>query len=149
MSDRFEVRPATEEDLPYVYSSWVLTAFDANDALRFRNGERASARKGVFCDGLTRLLGKVLARSRVDVAHPKSAPDEIAGYVCYEPGVIHALTVKRTPWRGMGAARVLMEHVGASGEAFRYSFLSREARSFYEHFSSRAVYDPFAALETP
>jgi hypothetical protein len=163
MSDRFRLREARASDHPFVYSAWIRTAWEAHGALvmRFQKSEkpedgtppraeyvRAACRKTVFCEGQHRLVERLIRECDLLVAHHHAVEDEIAGFICFERArkVVHAIYVKKDPWRKQGAARLLMQGTGLVGKSgVRYSQTSRLAERFYGKFlEDGGTYDPFA-----
>lgn len=57
---------------------------------------------------------QVLAHFTVLVAHPEGAEDEIAGFIAYQGRTLALIYVKKTPWRHMGVAQMLLRRSGFS-----------------------------------
>ena len=97
---RVEVRPAVDNDLAYISSTW-LKAYLSGSAL----GSRMSHE--TYYTLHRPLVASLLGRCTVTVAHPAEDHDTILGFIVCAPGVVHMLYV-RNAWRGNGIARTLM-----------------------------------------
>ena len=105
MEPLWNLRLSTEDDLPFILSSWL------------RGHRKASVTSGIsntiYYRSQEALLKKLLAASVVVVACAKDDVDQIFGYVCYEAvgGInlaVHWVYVKQ-PFRSLGMARDLLQ----------------------------------------
>lgn len=162
-SPRFETRAATADDLSFIMSSWLNAGWEQHQALSLRSEvrppkdapkdapkafryDRAHCRKTTYMAGQKRAIAAVLGACPVLVAHPTGAPDEIAGWVCYDgtAKLILACYVKHTPWRRQGVGSLLMQATGLVGQpGVAFGQFSRTAERFYSRFFPDVSFDPF------
>jgi hypothetical protein len=99
-SNMILVRDVREEDLPLIYSTWLLGLYHGCDWF-------GRIKKDSFFANYKVSLEKRLPHCTIKVASLKEDPDVILGYVCYRGNVLDWLFVKKA-WRKMGIAKMLM-----------------------------------------
>jgi hypothetical protein len=114
--------PATPRELNFVRSSWTKSALKARPARVFLDAEGKPVRfeqmsAGLFIVGHARYVDRVLKTARVVVADPIAAPGTLAGWLCYEPGVVHYCYVGQT-FRRMGVAKMLIGELSLQPMAY-------------------------------
>ncbi len=88
-----KTRPATTEDLQFVRASWFES---------YRHGGKApSCGYDIYSRGQSFLIRQLTDKNSVVVAFHPDQPDEICGWVCFQPAAIHYLYVKHA-YRRLG-----------------------------------------------
>lgn len=119
MSEPVLIRPATEADLPLIFSSWIRS---------YRHGNPATLRQGrSYAESQHRIVERLLARAEVRVACYSGSPSLILGWACIERknSTIHYCYVKNA-YRGLGLVRSLLGSL--LGQPLRYSHRTRKLR---------------------
>lgn len=100
----FSVRPLRSGDEAFTYSSFLSWC------------RESEASAGIFDRNFYPVMkdqwASVLRTFDVLVAHPRGDEEEIAGYLAHKAGVIAFVYVKRSPWRQMGVATLLLREAG-------------------------------------
>jgi hypothetical protein len=99
-SDTIQIRNAVREDLPLIYSTWLLGLYHGCDWFNRID-------KKAFFDNYKKLIEKRVVDSDIKVAVLSDDPDVILGYVCYRNNVLDWIFVKKA-WRKMGIAKMIM-----------------------------------------
>lgn len=100
-ADLVTIRPATPEDDNFVLNAALIT-------LRNRSHLSWHVGNSDFFAGEPRILKRLLARSRVLIAHPPDDAELIAGFIVVEPPeLVHFLYVKAA-LRRQGVGRALL-----------------------------------------
>lgn len=104
--------PQNVRELNFVRKSWTLSACKARPAKLHLDEHGHVVRveqmpPKLFVAGHAKAIDRILLRARVLVADPTSAPGTLAGWVCWEPGLLHYVYVGQT-FRRMGVARLLV-----------------------------------------
>lgn len=95
-----QIRDASEEDLPLIYSTWLLGLYHGCDWFNRID-------KKVFFDNYKKIVEQRVKHSNVKLAVLKEDNDVILGYVCYRGNVLDWVFVKKA-WRKMGIAKMLV-----------------------------------------
>lgn len=146
-----EIRPATEDDLPLVFNSWIKTMWDSE-------GPRSHVRKAAYDAGTRRVARRLVETSTLVVACFPEEPDEILSWACFDGDRqrLHFVYTKAgpraAPYRRQGYARALLRTIREIWEAqgltgpvvatHRTFAWDSIARSF-----ETLEYDPFALLD--
>lgn len=96
-----KVRPIQDEDINFIYSSWVKG---------YAGLYRSQPRWAVYTLQMS-IIRELVSMCEVLVATPDGDEDQIAGWLCYEWDVYHFCYVK-SPFRRFGVARTLLEASG-------------------------------------
>lgn len=99
-SSTIQIRAAVEEDLPFIYSTWLLGLYHGCDWFNRID-------KKVFFDNYKKIVEQRVKHSNVQVAVLEEDPDVILGYVCHRGDVLDWIFVKKA-WRKMGIAKMLI-----------------------------------------
>ena len=100
-----EIRDATEADQPFIFDSW-------RHVYRFRKPRRWD--DYTYQDFMTDRMNRLFKRAVTKVAHFPDHPDDLVGWACAEPPLLHYIFVKKV-YQGQGVARLLLAHVGIIG----------------------------------
>lgn len=94
------VNPGAKGEFGFVVKSWIRYILDTNAPLI----------KQYYAEAAARTVNDLFARSRVYVAALAASPDDLFGYVAYEPGkCLHMLYVKASARRmGIGSELLSM-----------------------------------------
>lgn len=111
------IRPITQEDLPYIYSSWVFSSVKEKKK-RIQNDKEKIGRLSYLFDeawmsaATHSLASELIDQSEVYVACDPQHQDEIYGYVVAEPSkrILHWIYTKE-PFRQAYVATRLLSHV--------------------------------------
>lgn len=98
-SNTIQIRNAVKEDLPLIYSTWMLGLYHGCDWFN-------KIEKKAFFDNYKKVVEKRVTDSDIKVAVLTEDPDVILGYVCYRGNVLDWIFVKKA-WRKMGIAKML------------------------------------------
>ena len=123
------IRDMQEEDKPFIYSTWLRGLYYGSPA--FEDMDRAS-----FFANYHNIVGALLSKSIIKVAHLPESPDVILGYVVYSGHSLHWIFVKKA-FRKMGIGRALIPESGIS----KVTHMTSLGRSIKP---ANWVYDPFA-----
>lgn len=99
-SSTIQIRDAVEEDLPLIYSTWLLGLYHGCDWFN-------RIEKKAFFDNYKKVVEQRVMHSQVKVAVLVEDPDVILGYVCYRNNVLDWIFVKKA-WRKIGIAKMLV-----------------------------------------
>lgn len=126
--DLWDVRPATPEDIPFIYSSW-LKSFKHDSQLG------KSMRSSVFFENYREIIDSILSRSEVMIACLAEDPFVILGYLVFSDRVVHYAFVKEV-FRGKGILTTLTNNIP--------TFLSYTHKTFslQEHKLTSMQYNP-------
>ncbi len=111
------VRPATEEDMPFVRNSWCKATYSHLTSLHYLARLGRPPRYEIYKTLFDGVMDKILESADVDLAVVESDPDSILGY-CVSDGkdgqsVLHYIQVKKYMWR-KGIAKSLLDALGFS-----------------------------------
>jgi GNAT superfamily N-acetyltransferase len=128
------IRPAEGGDVGLVLSSWLQSYYHS----------RAPAiwdipRDLFFSEqGHQGIVKNLLKRCPVLVAHAPELPDEIYGWVCFDPAALHYVYIKEL-WRMKGVASALLDAAPGLVRCSHYT------RAFIEGPGRKRVffYDPY------
>lgn len=117
------IRAATEEDISFIFNSWLKSFRDSNFGKQITNT--------IYFAQHHKLIENLLQSCSVFVACNQSNPGELYGYICYEKVdgifVMHYIYVKHT-YRKLGIARLLAN----------YSEFNEDLASMYTHASKNS-----------
>jgi hypothetical protein len=103
MNEQIRLRPANEEDVPFIFSSWLKSFRTSHFANKLVNS--------VYFAEHHKLIEKIVKNAHVIVACNNSDPSQIYGWVCAQQieGIftLHFVYIKH-PFRKMGLARLLI-----------------------------------------
>lgn len=130
MSDEttIKTRPATSSDLNFVRASWF-------DSWR-HGGKTPDCGYDMYRRGASFLIRLLTSRHPVVVTYLEDVPDEIIGWICYEPGVLHYVYVKQA-YRRVSIGQQLCALASPS----IHTFETRSGKRLLAKIGSR--YDPF------
>jgi hypothetical protein len=100
----FLTRPLRESDHAFTYANFLKSYRESDYTAGIPNT--------AFFEHHSQTWTTVLALFDVLVAHPEGDEDEIAGFVAFKGNCIAWIYVKKTPWRRMGVARMLLDAAG-------------------------------------
>jgi hypothetical protein len=103
MTTEFNIRKATGQDLPFIYSTWL-------NSFKHSSNIGKSCRSTIFFEEYRQIIDNILAQSEVRVACHHEVPDVIFGYAVYDPECIHYAFTKES-FRKLGIAKKLLEPV--------------------------------------
>jgi GNAT superfamily N-acetyltransferase len=97
-----KIRPAAEADLRFIFDSWIES---------YRRSKYTRDLAGIiYRNEHSPRIRSALSRCKVLVACDKSDENQIAGYVVFEPPILHYLYVKRE-MRRFGVGTLLAQQV--------------------------------------
>lgn len=138
--ERIHVRPLEEEDLPFIFSSWLRSYRASAFAKRIK--------KDVYFLWHQLVVERILARPSVStiVACLDGHPDVILGFIVFEkvkdePKIIHYAFVKES-FRRMGITKTLMIGTGIRGPFF-FSHWTYALDPIFDKNQERMIYDPY------
>lgn len=99
-SNTIQIRDVREEDLPLIYSTWLLGLYHGCEWF-------GRIKKDSFFKNYKRALEGLLPRCQIKVAALADDPDVILGYVCFRGESLDWIFVKKA-WRKMGIAKSLL-----------------------------------------
>lgn len=99
-SNTIQIRDVKEEDLPLIYSTWLLGLYHGCEWMN-------RIKKESFFKNYKLFIERRLPLCTVKVAALADDPDVILGYVCYRDNVLDWIFVKKA-WRKMGIAKMLL-----------------------------------------
>lgn len=105
-SSLWDIRDATETDLPFIYSTWLKS-------YRYDSLIGKGCRNTIFYSHYTKIIDHILTGSEVKVimaAHLED-PKVTFGYLVYEPHIVHYVFVKEE-FRKHGIAKCLYSSIG-------------------------------------
>lgn len=110
------IRPANEEDVPFIFNSWLKSYRTSPFGKKLSNS--------IFYPEHHKLLERLLKTSSVLVACSNNDPSQIYGYICTAliEGIftVHYIYVKHT-FRKLGIAKVLYASVNPQNEKGIYT----------------------------
>jgi GNAT superfamily N-acetyltransferase len=98
--DSIVVRGLLPEDLPFIYSTWLLGLYHGNSWFKLID-------KTVYFEHYKKIVEALLITSMVQVACLESDRDVIVGYSIHRDNRLHWIFVKKA-WRRLGVAKALM-----------------------------------------
>lgn len=102
MADPVRLRTRAPGDDAFIYSSWLKSYRQSPAAKEFSND--------VYYSGQSRLIARLMKEATILLACSQDDEDQVYGYICFGPGLLHYLYVKHA-YRGYGIARLLTERV--------------------------------------
>lgn len=99
-SSTIQIRDAKPEDLPLIYSTWLLGLYHGCDWF-------SRIKKESFFRNYKVVIERLIPKCEVKVACLADDEDVILGYVCYRGENLDWIFVKKA-WRKMGIARMLL-----------------------------------------
>lgn len=138
------IRPFIEDDVNFIFHSWIETAKEYSSIGR-------NMRKSIFIKECRHLIQKILNRADGLMAFNAEDPTQIFGYLIYENDsdkipLLHFIYVKGL-FRNMGIARKLMESADIHPKtSFFYTQLTTYTDEFLKDFESKYNYDPYLVL---
>lgn len=109
LDDKLMVRPKTDNDMSFIYSSWLRSNRGSVMSTKIPNNTYYHEHKKVI---------NFLLKEReisIDILCSKDDPDHILGFISYENGIIHFLYIKYS-YRKMGFANFLLEKVSNNSD---------------------------------
>lgn len=100
-------RPPTEDEMAFIYSGWLRSHRYSRFAVDIPGP--------IYFDNHKKVVELLLSTGRIVVACNPDHPDQLFGFVCYQPthggaAVMHYLYVKQ-PFRRFGIATAMYRHV--------------------------------------
>lgn len=128
-------RSPRPEDESFLYSSWLRSYRDSPTMAGIPNT--------VYYKEMHECIESVLKRATVLVAANETDPDQILGYIVYEPGTIYWTYIKH-PFRGHGIGKALENAALVNQEApVKYTCKTRTSDSLVKK-RAYLQYDPFS-----
>ena len=94
------LRPATTEDLPFIYATWLRSQYYGSPWFR-------QIPYAVYFTEYRKIVERYVASSRISVSCLSADPDVVLGYAVYSPsGVLRWIYVKKA-WRQQGVSKDL------------------------------------------
>lgn len=140
------IREMSPDDLHLVLDSWVKGYRGFAFAVPSRSGRwdgQSPLPTRLYLDEHERLVRDILDRSHTLVATRPEDPDQILGWLCYEPALLHYVYVK-TIYRGWGIARRMLGRANITRERPAV-FSHRTSHSDQKLKSRMAVFNPYRA----
>ncbi len=134
----FLIRPGLPADHVFVFDSWVKSHFEYSGAGR-------ACPKKAYLAGQHRLIEAILARGRLDVAHPEGDEGTILGYLVSEGERVGHYCYVKESFRRYGVARALFA-AARLPTAFVYSHQTVDLVRILKSVKNDATFDPYAAL---
>lgn len=132
------VRKAIEADLPLVLTDWRKDYYE--HALGFSKGMSETT----FNHFHSILIKSILARSALLVACDPDEPSVVFGWICWEPGVLHFVMVKRKFRKcGIGSALLAATDLGTEFYFSHLTHLGNDVR-FNSLNYKKTQYCPYA-----
>lgn len=100
MSEQVKLRGPTGRDVPLILNSWLKSARDV--------GDRAVMSNDVYFTGYRLECLEKVTDGQVTIACDPEDDDRIFGWLCWQPGTIHYVYVKRD-YRRWGIARQMIK----------------------------------------
>ena len=143
MNDQVRLRPLIEDDLPFLFNSWLKSYRVSHFADKITNT--------IYFEDHHKLIRRILQDSKVLIACNPSDPSQLYGYVVAgeEDGilVVHYLYVKHT-FRNMGIGKTLLDATGHSTDkAGVYTHHTRMADKLAS--KQNFVYHPYLLFDLP
>jgi GNAT superfamily N-acetyltransferase len=138
-----KLRPATDDDYPFIYDSWLRAYRGSNFAGPIADIAYYDAYRKTIDQLITRSTSRLIVASLVDV------PTEMFGYCCSEQGrlpILHWCYVK-SKYRQNGIGTMLLDD--AIGVRRHYAYTFRTPDSGYLQRSASAVYQPSLSSRRP
>lgn len=141
MENNFTLRAYRDEDIPFIYNSWLKSYRDAPSMATIPNT--------LYYAGQHGLIETLLERSHVVVACSSEDPSQIMGYIVYEAprpdsSVIHWAYVKH-PFRNFGVAKALEGAATANRTNVRYTHRVKVCERLLR--TRPYTYDPFLVMQ--
>lgn len=137
----FRIRPATSEDVSFLFSSWLKSLRDSGVASR-------GISNTIFFEGQHKLIEKILQNASVHVACSVDNPAQLYGYIVAEKiegiFVMHYIYVKHT-FRRMGIGQALLNSFSHdSGAASCATHLTRMGERLLVKYNF--IYHPYLIM---
>lgn len=134
------IRAATEEDVSFIFNSWLKSYRDSQFAKQITNT--------IYFAQQHKLIEKLLETCQVFVACNSTNPGDLYGYICFEKVdsiyVLHYIYVKHT-YRKLGIAKMLAYYTDFCEEmANMYTHASKNSEHLAAKFNS--IYCPYIAF---
>lgn len=130
----WDIRPPTEEDLPFILSTWLKS-------YKLRNWLGIDRKNPIFPGGIKHVIQSLLLQKETEVcvACHQSNPKQIFGYLVYSKRAIHYAYVKEA-FRQFGIARSLYEFAGSPKY---FTMLTPMAKPVCINHRTQLKYNPF------
>ena len=143
MNDQVRLRPMIEDDLPFLFNSWLKSYRLSNFAEKITNT--------IYFEDHHKLIERIVENSNILMACNPSDPSQLYGYVVSgKEGdilILHFLYVKHT-FRNMGIGKTLLDAVGHTSEsASVYTHHTRMADKLASKHN--LVYHPYLLFDLP
>tara|TARA_R110002167_G_C12560091_1_gene641709 strand:- start:367 stop:825 length:459 start_codon:yes stop_codon:yes gene_type:complete len=137
------LRPLIEDDLPFLYNSWLKSYRFSHYAEKITNT--------IYFEDHHKLIERIIKDCKVLIACNPSDPSQLYGYIVVgeEEGilVVHFIYVKHT-FRNMGIGKTLLDAVGHSSDtASVYTHHTRMADKLASKHNF--VYHPYLLFDIP
>lgn len=125
------VRDGKEQDLPFIYSSWLLSLWGGNEWFRYID-------KNIFFKKYHDVIESILNRPKLklSIACLIEDPEIILGFSAIELGTLHYVFVKKD-WREIGIARELVPDFKT------VSHLTKIGLGFFKSHKRKPPFNPF------
>lgn len=135
------VRPATDQDISFIFNSWLKSFRDSGVLSR-------SVPNTIYFQNHHKILQKILKRSQANIACNPQDPSQIYGYIVgeYIEGIfiLHYVYVKHS-FRKMGIGKELLNSFDHdTGNASCCSHLTKMAEKFLLKYNM--IYHPYTVL---
>lgn len=126
------VRSASQDDLPFFYSTWLK-------GLRWGNPMFELIEQEKYFKNYTKVIDMLLERpnTEVRVAVLKDDPEIILGYSIFEEGRLHWVHVKKA-WRRMGIAKMLVPET-----CTEFSHVTETGKRIIDRSDRKMTFNPF------
>tara|TARA_R100000005_G_scaffold68197_1_gene36170 strand:- start:248 stop:709 length:462 start_codon:yes stop_codon:yes gene_type:complete len=143
MKESIRLRPLIDDDLPFLFSSWLKSYRSSHFAEKITNT--------IYFEDHHKIIERIIENSKVLVACNPSDPSQLYGYSVSgeedEVLVVHFLYVKHT-FRNMGIGKTLLDAIGHSNEsASVYTHHTRIADKLASKHNF--VYHPYLLFDLP
>ena len=95
-----QIRQATENDLPFIYSSWLKSNRNSGIGKDLLNE--------IYFDEHKQIIGRRFSQGAIYVAHPENEPDVLMGFISHHQGYLDYVYVKQN-FRKMKVASTLIK----------------------------------------
>ena len=143
MKESVRLRTLIDDDLPFLFSSWLKSYRSSHFAEKITNT--------IYFEDHHKVIERIIKNSKVLVACNPSDPSQLYGYsvATEEDGVLvlHFLYVKHT-FRNMGIGKTLLDAVGhKSDKAAVYTHHTRMSDKLASKYN--LVFHPYLLFELP
>lgn len=129
----FVIRPAADDDLNFIRSTWLREYADSS---------WARAAGASYWPGHIRIRDELLDRAPPIVASLEVEPTSICGWACFEAGTIHFVFV-RPRWQKLGVARLLLEPFDAKPAVYTHKTRGVDSNRLPKEW----MFDPYQAIQ--